>query len=394
MNFCFSRCGFVALGLFINTLQSHASDTGFAYQGRLDRNGLPVDGRFDFQFTLHATSTGEDPSSPSVTVTNVGVANGLFYVDLDFDRIEPLHLVGRIGSFDGKERWLSVAARPSGDEPFVRLSPRQPIAPSPSAVMAGATLSVPGVSANALHSPNEAGRDVVFVDRVGAVGVGTTNPVSKLHLVSERTGESAPQVRSTEPAGFSAGWDFYHQEVGKGYIGVPGLGASFAPGEFLLFGATGRPGAPGTPVSLWAGGTRALTASTGGTVGIGTPYPVAMLEVHGDLRLGQSGEFQSAGADEPLRIVRGSFNPDTSIVSGQGFSVTFPTNEFADYVIHFTTPFSGRPTVTASAGTASLMLANLMVFESTPTGVTLRPFSTFFWHQLKSPIHFIAVGPR
>jgi len=366
-------------------VESRAFDTAFTYQGRLDQNGRPANGFFDLRFELHSAPAGENPSAPSVELSQVGVTNGLFTAALDFDVVE---LVASFTGFDGQELWLNVAVRSAGGGTFASLSPRQSLAPVPSALFALKALTIPGVSSNALHSANGDVRDALFVDGAGNVGIGTTNPASRLHVVSEAAAEFPPRLRSFGAGGFNAGWDFYHGRTGKGYLGVPDAGAVFAPGEMLLFSA------PGSPVTLWSGGTRALTASVGGTLGIGTFTPLAKLEVHGDVRLGEAGQFQATSGDENLRIIRGVFNPDGTIISGRGFTVVRENNEFVDYTIRFKAPFAGTPTVTSDAGTDNdSIIAGLVIVEPSTTGFVLRPKPRVFHHQLNRPIHFIAVGP-
>ena len=99
------------------------------------------------------------------------------------------------------------------------------------------------------------------------VGLGTENPISKLHIRSAASDVLPPRLEASAAASFAAGWDFYHEATPKGYVGVPGLATGIAPGEMLLFGSAG------TKLSLWAGGNRSLTVDTNGSVGIGTTSP-------------------------------------------------------------------------------------------------------------------------
>jgi Chaperone of endosialidase len=99
------------------------------------------------------------------------------------------------------------------------------------------------------------------------VGLGTENPISKLHVRSAASDVLPPRLEASAAASFAAGWDFYHEATPKGYVGVPGSATGIAPGEMLLFGAAG------TKLSLWAGGNRSLTVETNGNVGIGTTNP-------------------------------------------------------------------------------------------------------------------------
>lgn len=113
-----------------------ALGTAFTYQGRLMRDGGPINDICDFRFSLwDAVGSGSPPSggtqigSPQ-TKTGVPVTEGLFTVQLNFDS----------GAFQGDARWLQVAVRcPTGVGGYATLSPRQPLTPAPYA------LALPGL---------------------------------------------------------------------------------------------------------------------------------------------------------------------------------------------------------------------------------------------------------
>jgi hypothetical protein len=118
------------------------------------------------------------------------------------------------------------------------------------------------------------GMNLAINDTGGNVGIGTTAPVSKLHILSGAA-DLPPRLQSSGTNGFAAGWDFYQGSTGLGYVGVPDPTAFFGAGEMIVFGGDS------TPVSLWAARTRGLTVTTSGNIGIGTPAPAAKLEVSG-----------------------------------------------------------------------------------------------------------------
>ena len=97
----------------------HAQSTIFNYQGRLDVNGNPANGLYDFQFTIYKIETDGIIIAGPMTNTAVAVSNGLFNVALDFGQ-QP---------FLGVNRWLEIAVRTNGSAgAFSLLSPRTRIA--------------------------------------------------------------------------------------------------------------------------------------------------------------------------------------------------------------------------------------------------------------------------
>ncbi len=100
--------------------------TTFTYQGRLAKDGLPVNGTCDFNFALY-DSPAPDPQSPISTVlypTAVPVHEGVFNVSLDFGA----------ALFVGDDRYLGVAvACPTGSIDYVLLG-FQPLTATPYAI--------------------------------------------------------------------------------------------------------------------------------------------------------------------------------------------------------------------------------------------------------------------
>ncbi|WP_299645114.1 hypothetical protein [uncultured Chloroflexus sp.] len=99
--------------------------TAFTYQGRLSKDGAPVQGVCDFQFTLWDSASG-DTALGTVTVNAVNVTGGLFTIPaLDFGS----------NAFIGQARWLGVAVRcPTGSGSYTSLTPRQPLTAVPYAL--------------------------------------------------------------------------------------------------------------------------------------------------------------------------------------------------------------------------------------------------------------------
>jgi hypothetical protein len=358
---------------------ARAQSATFTYQGRLVTNGVPASGTYDLRFSIRATASGANPLGNPVTLSSVGITNGLFTVPLQFDP----------AVFSGEERWLAIEVRPSGTGAFTSLSPLQPITSAPYAVTALNALTaqyVPGFNRFSLDASDGSIINAVFVDGAGEVGIGTTEPAARLHIVSPADAPVPPRLQSTSSTRFNAGWDFYHGGVGRGYVGVPDAGAAFAPGEIILFGGAG------TKASLWAGQLRALTADTGGNIGIGTAAPAAKLDVRGDIRLGPGGEFRAASGEENLRIVRGRIGKAGNILSGSGFQVSHNSGE--RYLVTFNTPFAGTPVVTCVADYSGAIAGITMVDAVSAGSVQFVIFSRDSSGFKDEDFHFIAIGPR
>ncbi len=108
--------------------------TAFTYQGLLNNNGSPANGSYDIQFTLYETNVTGNVAAGPVTNSAVLVSNGLFTTMIDFGS----------GVFTGSNYWLDIAVCTNGGEPFTELTPRQPITPTPYAIMAGSASNLLG----------------------------------------------------------------------------------------------------------------------------------------------------------------------------------------------------------------------------------------------------------
>lgn len=197
----------LALVALSATTMAEPLGTGFTYQGQLKSQGAPLDGNVDLRMTLFSVAINGTPRN-EVDITNVPVANGLFTVELDFGAT----------AFDGAARWLEVAVRfphdPTDTEPFTTLAPRQPLTATPYALQTRG----------------------FFVNDLGDVGIGTTNPGEKLDVAGRITS--------------------------GGSIAIDGTGA------------IGIVNNPVGALSLRTGGfTRVYISDTFGLVGIGTTTP-------------------------------------------------------------------------------------------------------------------------
>lgn len=107
----------------------------FTYQGVLKIAGSPANGLYDFQFSLFSDAVATNTQiDTTLSVSGLGVTNGLFTTILSFPQFNQ--------SFNGADRFLEIAARPSlvGSN-FVKLSPRSQITATPYAITAGGVVA-------------------------------------------------------------------------------------------------------------------------------------------------------------------------------------------------------------------------------------------------------------
>ena len=116
-----SLAGSMALAQF-----AFAQGTAFTYQGRLNDTSAPANGSYDLRLILYNAEVGGSQVGAILTNSAVPVTAGLFNLTLDFGA----------GIFSGTSYFLEIAVRTNGNAAFITLSPRQPLTPSPYAIMA------------------------------------------------------------------------------------------------------------------------------------------------------------------------------------------------------------------------------------------------------------------
>jgi hypothetical protein len=126
--------------------------TAFTYQGRLNKDGSPVNATCEFEFTVWDALTGGAQQGPTLPVAGVEVENGLFAVVLDFE-----------DQFTGQSRWLQTVVLCPGDATSTTLKPRWLLSSSPYAMSLrpGASVigSVPGGGAALLGRNDDTTRN-------------------------------------------------------------------------------------------------------------------------------------------------------------------------------------------------------------------------------------------
>lgn len=211
------------------------SDTAFTYQGRLDESGSPANGEYDLEVGLWDAADGGGQIGSTVAFANVPVQNGLVTLELDFGA----------DAFDQSGRWLEV--RVNG----VRLMPRQPVMRTPYALQTRG----------------------IFVDQDRHVGIGTLNPNFPLH-VSDDAALQSVHVSNTNPSDLFntfGGWFEATGPLGRG------IHAQATFGQGPTRAVSGHVESNGGYAAYFTGGRSYFE----GSVGVGTAFPVATLDVIG-----------------------------------------------------------------------------------------------------------------
>jgi len=364
--------------------------TSFTYQGSLSAPGMPAVTNADFQFTLYDATENGAQVGTMLTKDNVALVKGVFTVSLDFGA----------AAFTGNARWLQVAVRsPAGAGTFTTLTPRQPITATPQATYASQTRGIE-------------------VDADGHLGVGVA-PVPGFGTRVHADGN----VAVTSGFGF-----FVRNPEGTGNNG--GLRSD-----------------PNGDVSLYSGGNPQMYLTAEGNVGMGVNHPGAKLHVRnistvsnpavaiegngqafmrflpqGQGNILTTGDIGFPHFDEPvlyirnfdpaariafsgaegtryppsgmedLRILRGRILGDGTIEAGLGFTVA--RADVGEYVITYTQPFSGDPSVTATVNSAGFSAAFVEMRANSATSCAPQVIRRSDGNHVDGHFNFIAIGPR
>lgn len=172
--------------------------TGFTYQGVLKSGGSPFNGVADLRFTLFDAAAGGNPIGATMEYPSWPIADGLFTLTLDFGAAPQV--------FNGEARWLAIETRaPAGSGSYVPLTARQRIAAAPYALWAMSGNSGPqGPQGLPGDSHWQMNGTTTFYS-AGYVGVGTSEPVTALHIVAPGDAVTATSTLGTTIAGKSQG---------------------------------------------------------------------------------------------------------------------------------------------------------------------------------------------
>ncbi len=107
-----------------------------------------------------------------------------------------------------------------------------------------------------------------------------------------------------------------------------------------------------------------------------------------NIKLGTTGQYLAPGGEENLRIIRGVFDFNGSIIVGSGFTVSHTGNGV--YSVTFNTAFSGPPAVAATGDQGSV----ISIRGDTASSVSFQSQTISTGELGDGTIHFIAIGPR
>ncbi len=225
----------LALGLMVcsaKVSEAAPMGTAFTYQGRLmDANG-PAEGQYDFEFKLWMDPCEivyPPPVGDTLTMNDLDVIDGYFTVELDFNSPS---------AFDGYARWLEISVRPGVENDpctYEVLLPRQEVTPAPYALQTRG----------------------IFVDDAGNVGIGTTNPLLKLHIAEAGMASLIVHETTNNVAG--------QLMADTGYVS---LSSAFS-----------------HPLRFMVNDIMRVIIEPSGNVGIGITNPGAKLEVAGQVKI-------------------------------------------------------------------------------------------------------------
>jgi len=192
---------------------SAALGTAITYQGKLDKNGAPLNGTCNFTFKLFNDPTAGSQVGPTVTISNQAVSGGYFTATLDFGT----------NAFDGQARWLLIQVQGPGDAGFTTLSPRQPITAAPYALYAlggPATGSQWANDASGINHPGNIGIGVQSSSGIKLRVDGGTSENNSLYVHNNNVNWATFVLRNFAAGGFGIFDDQSSKHFFSGRVGV------------------------------------------------------------------------------------------------------------------------------------------------------------------------------
>ena len=161
--------------------------TAFTYQGQLTVGANAANGIYDFQFAIYDAASGPNLVAGPLTVSLVGVTNGLFSSTLDFGS----------GVFTGAARWLAISVKTNGAASYSPLTPRQSLTASPYSLFAPSA----GAAASATTAGTATTANGVANNAVTAAGIASGQVVKSLNTLHDAVTLAAGANATLAPSG-------------------------------------------------------------------------------------------------------------------------------------------------------------------------------------------------
>ncbi|HEV8485374.1 MAG TPA: hypothetical protein VGV87_17660, partial [Blastocatellia bacterium] len=172
-----------------------AQTTMFAYQGKLDFDGVPANGQFDFQFKLFDSLSAGTQQGATAEQLSVEVTNGEYKVNLDFGA----------AVFNGADRFIEVSFRPTGSTTYTTITPRQQITSTAYAIRSLVATSADGLSAGCASCVTSSQiQSVQGAQVAGAIPVASV-PAGSGNYIQNTTSQQAASNFNISGSGAAAG---------------------------------------------------------------------------------------------------------------------------------------------------------------------------------------------
>ncbi len=148
-------------------------ETAFTYQGRLVNTNGPLDGSYDFIFSLYDDAGAQ--VGDSITNLTMAVAEGHFGVTLDFGPNSFRTVLVPPRDFVGPGEWLEISVRTNRAKTYQTLSPRQRLTPAPYAATVTGTLPSSAIEGNYTGKVTFGNSSNVFLGEFYGNGANLTN---------------------------------------------------------------------------------------------------------------------------------------------------------------------------------------------------------------------------
>ncbi len=303
---------FAALALLaLSTLDprfsnAFAQGTAFAYEGQLQDSGGPANGTYNFTFSLYTASSGGTPVAGPVVVNGVTVNNGLFTVTMDFGP----------SVWNGAINWLEIGVEANGASPFVTLTPRQQLMPTPYAIFATTSGNLSGLLpasqlSGTVGNAQLANNSITVNVGAGLSGGGTVALGSMMMLnnagVTSLTGGGGVTV-SASSGSVTLGSTATSGDVANTIVSRDGTG-SFSADSLTLDGTLYL---PGPPLTIYSGSFSLLQEYGNNNLFVGPQAGNSTASGSANIGIGPQTLLKNASGSDNIAIGGGALGSNSS----------------------------------------------------------------------------------